>query len=231
LKKPETFISIFPYICRKTETNNPTCRMLYQEFRQNMFALGYFTSHQAYALFPKFDKNNLGRWVRQGYLVKLRNGYYSFPEYLNDRDFAFFLANRIYRPSYISLHTALAFYGLIPESIIQITSVSSLKTVTFNNRFGTYTYQTVQPRLMFGYNNRTLPGSRTLLFATPEKALLDLLYLYPFYNSALEMEELRMDPESLHEGFNVDLFRTYTAQVLNKGLETRSMLFLKTYGL
>ena len=205
--------------------------MLFQEFRQNMFTLGYFTSHQAYALFPKFDKNNLGRWVRQGYLVKLRNGFYSFPDYLNDRDFAFFLANRIYRPSYISLHTALAFYGLIPESVIQITSVTSLKTVTFSNRFGTYTYQAIQPRLMFGYTARTLPGNRTLLFATPEKALLDLLYLYPFYNSVQEMEALRIDPESLNEGLNVDLFKTYTDQAASKALERRSMLLLKTYGL
>jgi len=205
--------------------------MNFQEVRHRLFALGCFTSNQVYSLQPGFDKNNLGRWVRQGYLVKLRNGYYSFPEYLGDRDFAFFVANRIYRPSYISLHTALAFYGLIPESVIQITSVSSMKTVTFENRFGTYTYQTLQPKLMFGYDARALPGNRTLLFATPEKALLDLLYLYPFYNSAQEMEALRMDPESLHEGLNVDLFKTYIAQVLNKGLETRSMLFLKTYGL
>ncbi|MBE0648323.1 MAG: type IV toxin-antitoxin system AbiEi family antitoxin domain-containing protein [Bacteroidales bacterium] len=205
--------------------------MLFQEFRRNMFTLGCFTSNQVYSLQPGFDKNNLGRWVRQGYLVKLRNGYYSFPEYLNDRDFAFFLANRIYRPSYISLHTALAFYGLIPESVIQITSVSTLKTVTFENRFGTYTYQTLQPKLMFGYDTRALPGNRTLLFATPEKALLDLLYLYPFYNSKQGMEALRLDPESLHEGLNVDLFKTYAAQAGSKALETRCMLFLKTYGL
>jgi predicted transcriptional regulator of viral defense system len=93
------------------------------------------------------DKNNLSRWVKEGKLVRLRNGFYSFPEYLNESGSQMYIANRIYRPSYISLQTALSFYGIIPEAVTNVTSVTTLKTAEFENRFGTFSYKTIQPRL------------------------------------------------------------------------------------
>ena len=42
------------------------------------------------------------------------------------------VANKIYSPSYISLETALSYYGLIPESVYALTSVSTRKTISFN---------------------------------------------------------------------------------------------------
>ena len=107
-------------------------------------------------------------------------------------DFALYLSNRIYKPSYISLHTALAFYGIIPEAVTQITAVSSLKTATFENDFGYYSYKKIKKELLFGYELKPF-GDHTIQFAYPEKAILDLLYLYPFYNTEKEMEALRMD--------------------------------------
>ena len=83
-----------------------------------------------------FSRNNLVHWTNQGLLIRLRQGHYTFPEYKGRADYSFYFANRIYRPSYISLHTALSFYGIIPESVVQITSVTSLKTASFTNAFG-----------------------------------------------------------------------------------------------
>ncbi len=205
--------------------------MNFQEFRQKMFELSCFTSDQVYAWRPDFDKNNLGRWVKKGYLVKLRNGFYSFPEYLGESDFALYIANRIYRPSYISLHTALSFYELIPESVVQITSVSTLKTVSFQNRFGTYSYKTIRPDLMFGFDARPLSKEKTLLFARPEKALLDLLYLYPFYNTKDELDDLRLDADLLTELLNVGLLNTFMMQFKSLVIEKRVKLLLNIYGL
>ena len=205
--------------------------MNFHEFRKKMFVLGYFTPNQVYAWHPEFDKNNLVRWEKKGLLVKLRNGHYSFPEYLAEKSFSLFIANRIYRPSYVSLHTALSFYGLIPESVVQITSVSTLKTATFQNPFGTYTYQAIQPRLMFGFDTRPLPGGRSLLLAKPEKALFDMLYLYPFYNTEQELAALRIDPDLIHDDFDTGLFKSYIARIQGKAMDRRSELFLKIYGL
>lgn len=130
--------------------------MTYLEFRTQLFDLGCFSIRQVYAWQPDFDRNNLTRWIKKGLLVRLRQEYFAFSEYLRRPDFAQYIANRIYRPSYISLHTALSFYGLIPEAVVQITSVSTLKTATFRNPFGEYSYKSIKNELMFGYEPRPI---------------------------------------------------------------------------
>lgn len=205
--------------------------MNFQNFRKEMFELGCFTSTQAYAMDTEFDKNSLGRWVKKGLLVKLRNGHYTFSEYIGESGFALYIANRIYRPSYISLQTALSFYGLIPESVVQMTSVTTLKTASFRNRFGTYSYKTIRPNLMFGYDVRPLSGNRSLFLAKPEKALLDILYLYPFYNTKEELEALRLDPYFMQDNINVPVLKMYASGFHNTQLENRTELLLNTYGL
>ncbi|MDR0832863.1 MAG: hypothetical protein LBN93_01535, partial [Candidatus Symbiothrix sp.] len=171
--------------------------MHYFEFRQQLFDLACFNINQLYAWQPNFDRNNLTRWVKKGYLIRLRQGHFAFAEYKGKADYALYFANRIYRPSYVSLHTALSFYGMIPESVVQITSVTSLKTADFSNDFGEYSYKSVLEKLMFGYDLKPMLDNRTLQLASPEKALLDLLYLYPFYNNEQELEELRLDEDFL----------------------------------
>jgi hypothetical protein len=46
---------------------------------------------------------------------------------------------------------------------------------------------------MFGSVQKTFLNKHSLFFATPEKAILDLLYLYPQYNNEEEIKELRFD--------------------------------------
>lgn len=196
-----------------------------------MFDLGCFNIHQVYAWKPGFDRNNFVRWTHKGLLSRLRQGYYTFPEYKSKPDFALYFANRIYRPSYVSLHTALAFYAMIPETVIQITSVTSLKTVSFTNDFGAYSYKSLKDELMFGYDLKPMADGRTFQLATPEKALLDLLYLYPFYNTGQELEELRLDEDFLQDDLNRGLLEKYMLKFENKALEKRVQLLMKTYGL
>ncbi len=137
----------------------------------------------------------------------------------------------MYRPSYISLHTALAFYGMIPEAVIQITSVTSLKTASFTNDFGEYAYRNVKEHLMFGYELKPIADGRAIQFASPEKALLDLLYLYPFYNNAHEMEALRLDEYYLHNDLSKGSLAEYGSLFKSKALDRRVKLLLKVYGL
>jgi predicted transcriptional regulator of viral defense system len=205
--------------------------MNFLEFKDKMFDLACFTIYQVFAWKPDFDRNNITRWVKKGYLVRLRQGHYAFPEYKAKPDYAFYFANRIYRPSYISIHTALAFYGMIPEAVVQITSVTPLKTTSFANSFGEYSYNTIKENLMFGYDLKPMADSRTIPFATPEKALLDLLYLYPFYDNKQEMEELRLDEYYLHEDLNTALLTEYAERIQSKALTQRLKLLFKTYDL
>lgn len=205
--------------------------MTYLEFRDQFYSLACFSIHQVYAWQPGFDRNNLSRWVGRGLLVHLKKGYFAFAEYLHRPDYAQYIANRIYRPSYISLHTALSFYGMIPEAVVQITSVSSLKTASFQNRFGEYSYRNIKSPLMFGYEPRPMADGRSLLMATPEKALLDLLYLYPFYNDEAELEQLRLDEDYLLEDLDRNRFGEYLRRFGSKALDRRAAALMKIYDL
>jgi len=205
--------------------------MDYLEFKNRMFDLACFNTHQVYAWNPNFDRNNFVRWVKKGLLVRLRQGYYAVPEYENKPDFTLFFANRICRPSYISLHTALAFYGIIPEAVVQITSVTSLKTASFQNEFGEYDYKSIREELMFGYDFKTIANGQSIKLARPEQALLDLLYLYPFYNSEKEMEELRLDEDFLQDELNLQRLENYLSGFKNKALKKRVRLLKSSYSL
>lgn len=205
--------------------------MNYLEFRNKMYDLACFSIDQVYAWQPDFDRNNLSRWTKRGLLIRLRQGYFTFPEYKGKRDYNYYFANRIYRPSYISLHTALAFYGMIPESVIQITSVTSLKTASFKNELSEYSYNSVNENLMFGYELKPIEEERSLQFASPEKALLDLLYLYPAYRTEKDITDLRLDIDFLHEDLNKLLLLEYTSRFNNKALEQRVKLLLNISGL
>ena len=200
-------------------------------FRERMYPMGCFNINQVLLWEKNFDRNNLTHWCQRGLLVKLRNQYYAFPDYRHVPDFSRYVANRIYTPSYISLHSALSFYGMIPEEVVQLTSVTTLKTAKFENAFGTFHYQNVKTPLYFGYEIKIMQNGRVLFFATPEKALLDLLYLNPYYKTEQDMEELRLDEDYMQSEFDKDRFSDYLARFDSKALNQRVRCLLKVYEL
>jgi predicted transcriptional regulator of viral defense system len=202
--------------------------MNFWNFRNQFIELGAFSVHQVFAVFPKFSPNNLTRWQQNGWIVKLRQGFYAFQEVVWQPNFAFFLSNFIYKPSYISLHTALAFYGIIPEAVTQITAVSSLKTADFQNHVAQFSYKKIKPDLFFGYEQKPF-GNRTISIATPEKAILDLLYLYPFYNTESEIENLRFDEDFIRNELNIGKLALYLDKFNNKKLTKRVEIFTDLY--
>jgi predicted transcriptional regulator of viral defense system len=205
--------------------------MNFWQLRNQFYDLVCFNINQVYAWQPNFEKNNLTRWTKQNLLVKLRNSWYSFPDYLKTPNIQYFVSNKIYTPSYVSLHSALAFYGIIPEAIVQTTAVSSLKKANFENVFGSFSYQQILPELMFGNEQKTFLNKHSLFLATPEKAILDLLYLYPQYNSEQEIIELRFDEEFMQEDLNVERLNEFTEKFQSKVLRNRVNLLLKIHDL
>ena len=120
--------------------------------------------------------NNLANWEKAGYLIKMRKGLY-FPADLVDAINPISLATKIYYPSYVSLETALGYYGIIPEAVFTTTSVTSRKTKTFrNNVFGVFSYQKIKKEAFGGFNTFKKDGI-SYNMATPEKAIVDFLYL------------------------------------------------------
>lgn len=198
-------------------------------FRNHLYPQGCFNINQILLWEKDFDRNNLTRWCHKGLLVKLRNGYYAFPEYRQVPGFARYVAGQIYSPSYISLHSALSFYGIIPEEVVQLTSVSTLKTATFKNAFGTFQYQNVKESLFFGYEIKSLADGRGVMMATPEKALLDLLYLNSYYKTEQDMEELRLDEDYLQNDLDSERLFDYASRFASKSLDRRLTLLKTVY--
>lgn len=120
---------------------------------------------------------------------------------------------------------------MIPETVVHINSVTSLKTASFRNPAGEYTYQTIRENLMFGYDLKPMADGHHLRMASPEKALLDLLYLYPEYNTPEAMEKLRLDEDFLAHELNKELFREYQKRMDTQALDKRVQLLSHIYQL
>jgi predicted transcriptional regulator of viral defense system len=128
---------------------------------------------------PEVLRRQVTEWQRQGYLHRLKRGMYVLDaRFRRNSVEAFFLANQMVSPSYVSLESALSFYDIIPEQAFAFTSVTTKRTRRFDNIIGTFVYRSVKTSLLFGYEPIRM-GNREVLMASREKALLDYLYLCP----------------------------------------------------
>ena len=205
--------------------------MTYTQFYNQWHGLGCFSVHQVHAISPDFNRANWHQWQKSGYIVMLRRGWYAFADYLQQPDYARYFAGKIYAPSYISLHTALSFYGIIPEAVVEITSVTTQKTCRYENAFGQFSYQTVRPRLFWGFEPKTMRDGKQYMMATPEKAIIDLLYLYPQYSSVEDMRELRLDEDWMHDELNLVRLKEFAERINSPILNKRIKLLLKAHEL
>jgi predicted transcriptional regulator of viral defense system len=141
---------------------------------------------------PKLMRIQLSRWVRSGKIQRLRRGLYAIaPPYQKQQPHPFLVANHLQKASYVSLQSALSFYGLIPEVVNVTTSVSTGRPERLETPLGTYEFRHVKQESFFGYQMTSL-GDQSAFVATPEKALLDLIYLQPGGDSTAYLEELRL---------------------------------------
>lgn len=94
--------------------------------------------------------------------------------------------------SYVSLQSALAHYGLIPEHVPVTTSVTATRPARWDTPLGIYEFRHIKADLLRGYRLiEPSPGQRAFV-ALPEKALLDLVHLQPSGDSPRYLRELRL---------------------------------------
>jgi predicted transcriptional regulator of viral defense system len=202
--------------------------MNFQTFRIRFSAFACVSTDQVEAAFPGFSRDNYAEWVRHGYLLRLRRGWYAFAEAADVPGVGDYFAGRIYSPSYLSLEYVMARCGLIPESVVQITSATSLKTASFRNAFGEFVYRSVKPELMFGYDAETVGGGLPVLVASPAKALCDFLYLNPRCASAEDLALLRLDEDALEGLFADGSLERTAARFRSRTLAARVALLRET---
>lgn len=206
--------------------------MKYPLFRERFLDAGCVSTAEIAVAFGKFDKNCLTRWCRQGLLVQLRNGFYAFPDQLHNADFIYHIANRIYAPSYVSLHSALSHHGYVRAAAgMPVSSISGRKTASFRNAFGKFDYQKMKEELHFGYGKHTVDGI-SFEMAYPEKALLDLFYLYPtLYGTEQGFRNFAIEDQMLYENLDVERLYDYLERFECRALEQRVDLFVRVFGL
>jgi len=103
----------------------------------------------------------------------------------------------------VSLQSALAYYGLIPEIVNITICVTTGRPERLETPLGVFEFRHIKPHLLFGYHMLDLGGQNALI-ATPEKALLDLIYLQPGGGSKNYLNELRL--QNL-DRLNLDVLR------------------------
>jgi predicted transcriptional regulator of viral defense system len=147
-------------------------------------------------------KSRITRMIRSGDVIQVRKGIFLDA---SDHEYSLkSLAAVIYGPSYISFEYALAHYGLIPERVNAITSAvyKKNKNRSFHTPVGDFYYYYL-PAAVFPYGViREEENKQSYLIATPEKALLDMLYKIRGITSrkaltALLFDDWRMDRERI----------------------------------
>ncbi len=146
-------------------------------------------------------QQQLSDWASIQKIIQLRRGIYTLPD---RQPHPFIVANRLVIGSYVSLQMALSYYHLIPEHVAVVTSITTQRPGKFENQFGRFHYRHIKPSLFYGIDYRLLVGDEYAYVATPEKALLDLIYLRPRGDSNEYIESLRLqnleiiDMDQLH---------------------------------
>ncbi len=86
----------------------------------------------------------------------------------------FLIANHLLGPSYVSVETALSHYGMIPERVHEIASMTTKASRMFETPLGTFSYTHLPlPYYAYGLDSAQLAADQCTIIASPEKALCD----------------------------------------------------------
>ena len=124
-------------------------------------------------------RNKIQALLRAQDLIRIKKGLYIFGEKVRQELYSKeVLANLIYGPSAISLEYALSYYGLIPERVEVVTSITNNRNKQFQTPISRFEYSYIAPaKYSFGITQIELSPRKTFLIATKEKALADMLML------------------------------------------------------
>lgn len=184
-----------------------------------------FSTKDILKAFPHFDSKRLVEWQQKGYIKKIVNKWYIFSKVPQSEKLFYRISNCIYHPSYISLESALSYYGFIPETVYIHQAVSTKRTIAYTTSLGTYNYRTVRPELYFGYTILRF-DEQPILMAEPEKALLDYLYLNARLNSLDDIEALRLNLSEIQAIVTWEKLLNY-AQVYKSNVLTKRIKLIK----
>ncbi|MFW6129661.1 MAG: type IV toxin-antitoxin system AbiEi family antitoxin domain-containing protein [Atribacterota bacterium] len=173
-------------------------------------------------------KNQFYHWARQGKLERLRRGCYilaePFRKYLPS---VYYISNYLYRPSYVSLYSALQFHGMIPEAVFQIQAVTSKHGQEWDTSLGTFKYYSIKQERFWGYEEVSTEARQTqnkFFMALPEKAILDLFYFQKGDWPLKRIKEMRFQET---DNIDTDVLKKFALKYNSPKIEKAADNFLK----
>jgi len=160
--------------------------------------------------------DKINKLKKDGFLQTLKRGLYLHKSpFTNNITSKEIIANTLLSPSYISFDYALYFYGLIPESVYDVTSATTKRSKKFTTHIGTFSFKQVKKELYpIGLKIEFLK-SGNFIIASKEKALCDKIYYTKDIkiNSKKAMiefleDDLRVDFDELTD-CDIDIFKKY----------------------
>ena len=183
----------------------------------------------------KSPNDKISELIKNGELISLRRGIY-VPGPKTDLPLpdSFLIANHLRGPSYVSLESALSFYGFIPERTYEISSVTVKPSKKYKTPVGRFGYQNLPtPYYSYGIRMVQLTHKQTALIASPEKAICDKIILTSKINlrsvkqaRAFLLEDLRID-ENLLRALDVEIITSWLEETPKKSSLKTLILTLK----
>jgi predicted transcriptional regulator of viral defense system len=197
--------------------------MNYITFAKELKNFPAFSLRETEKLSGKVYYHRLADWQKKGYIRRIANGIFMFADEPLDEMHLYYLANRVYEPSYISLESAFSYYGFIPEAVYTITSVTSKKTSHFQQDNIVFNYRSIHSRFNFGYTLIKWKNV-TVKVAEPEKAVIDYFYLNSEISTLDQLEEMRFNSMAMNELIDWQKLESYLNIYDNKTLCKRIQL-------
>ena len=163
----------------------------------------------------KYVRNKISSLEDEGKIIRLKRGLYvASPEFSDKLLSINLIANHLYGPSYVSCQSALAYYGLIPERVYGVTSMTMKHSRKFTNSLGTFDYIRCEQDVFAIGLDMQRESDVSFVIATPEKALCDLIATTPGLNLRYTNEILTWLEDDIR--FDMDKFFKLNVSVLEE---------------
>ena len=175
----------------------------------------------------------INRWVNDGKIIKLHKGLYTLAEpYRKVTSESFSIANSLKQASYVSLHSALSWYAMIPEFVPAVTSITTGRPQTIETPLGRFEFRHVSKKYFWGYQQVELKFGQTAFIAYPEKALLDLIYLTSDGDKIEFIEEMRLQNfEQINRAVLCKFVERFRSPKLNRALDNIERILDQSEGI
>lgn len=170
------------------------------------------------SLFPHIKGGNqkIRLLERDRQIIRLKRGLYvCSPEITGKLLSTELIANHLYAPSYVSMASALRYYGLIPEAVYTKQSMTLKHSKDFDTQLGRFEYTHISKEAFSVGLTSVRKEGYAFIMATPEKALCDLIANSPQVNlrylkdAKIYLEEdIRIEMEDFMQ-MNFEVFEDY----------------------